>query len=132
MASINKILEGWADDWTETQEKRHTFADLKTRWRNDLRERLEIMYFPPGNITPEEFLHRILLSIWRLRLDKQGKERSVTVLFNSLDQLAARFPLCAKEPVFIAALLQLLCANRVTSLFVAASTQAEDATYHGS
>lgn len=131
VASINKILEDWANDPTEPEEKKQHYADLRIKWSRDLRERLEIMYFPPGNITPEEFLHRILLSIWRLRVDDRGRERGVTVLFNSLDQLAARFPLCAKEPVFIAALLQLLSANRVTSLFVAASKRAEDATYHG-
>jgi hypothetical protein len=83
-----------------------------------LLERLEMMYFPSGNITPEEFLHRIWLSIRRL---KTRRDQPITLLFNSLDQLGPRFPLCAKEPVFIATLIQMLSSEGVTSLFVAAS-----------
>ncbi len=127
VASINKILDDWSRDKKDLRKNKRLHLRLKGKWDDDLRERLEIMYFPPGNITPEEFLHRMLLSVWRLK----KVSPNVTVLFNSLDQLAARFPFCAREPVFIAALLQVLCANRVTSLFVAASKRAEDATYHG-
>jgi KaiC/GvpD/RAD55 family RecA-like ATPase len=121
LASINKILE----------DSKYSAEAIKNLWQSEFKKRLEIMYFPPGNITPEEFLHRILLNILRLKQQVQGGNANVTLLFNSLDQLAARFPLCAKEPVFIAALLQLLSANRVTSLFVSASERPEDATYHG-
>lgn len=80
--------------------------------------RLEIMYFPPGNITPEEFFHRVLLSIQRL---KQGSDHThITLLFNSLDQLSSRFPLCAKQGIFILGIIQMLSAEGVSSFFVAA------------
>lgn len=79
---------------------------------------LEIMYFPPGNITPEEFFHRVLLSIQRL---KQGSNNThITLLFNSLDQLSSRFPLCAKQGIFILGIIQMLSAEGVSSFFVAA------------
>lgn len=79
---------------------------------------LEIMYFPPGNITPEEFFHRVLLSIQRL---KQGSDHThITLLFNSLDQLSSRFPLCAKQGIFILGIIQMLSAEGVSSFFVAA------------
>ncbi len=78
--------------------------------------RLEIMYYPPGYITPEEFFHRLLLSIQRLKHDGSA----VSLLFNSLDQLAARFPLCARERIFIPGIVHMLTAEQVTSFFVAA------------
>src|SRR5262249_28020134 len=40
-------------------------------------ERLELMYFPPGYITPEEFFHRVYISIQRLRA--AGIDHEVTV-----------------------------------------------------
>jgi hypothetical protein len=129
VASINKILDDWSKEKAIPSEAKSRYLGLRDNWDPDLRECLEIMYFPPGNITPEEFLHRIMLSIWRLK--SKNLSKNVTVIFNSLDQLGPRFPLCAKEPVFIAALLQLLCANHVTSLFVAAAKRAEEATYYG-
>ena len=80
---------------------------------------LEILFFPPGYITPEEFYHRILMSLLRLkRPSKPGEEVHVTVLFNSLDQLSARFPLCAKEDVFIPGLIDTFTAEKVTSIFI--------------
>ena len=80
--------------------------------------RLEVTYYPPGFITPEEFFHRLLLSINRL---KSGSERAhVTVLFNSLDQLSSRFPLCAEQDIFIPGIIQMLSAEGATSIFVAA------------
>ena len=44
----------------------------------------------PGYITPEEFFHRLMLSA-----AAKGDNAHVTLLFNSLDQLSSRFPLCA-------------------------------------
>jgi KaiC/GvpD/RAD55 family RecA-like ATPase len=81
--------------------------------------RLEITYYPPGFITPEEFFHRMLLSLNRL---KAGSSKShVTVLFNSLDQLSSRFPLCVKEDIFIPG----------TSIFVAAHEEHVASEYYG-
>src|SRR5262249_35832376 len=120
--AMNRIIEAWDKDsdneWVRALKEqgrwRHSLDELLT---GEVLERFETLYFPPGNITPEEFLHRMLLSILRLR--KTGHD--LTFVFNGLDQLGPRFPLCAKEPVFVAALLQLLSAQEVTSLFVAAS-----------
>ncbi len=59
--------------------------------------KLEILFYPPGYITPEEFFHKMFISIQRLKLSQKG----ITLLFNSLDQLGSRFPLCAEETIFI-------------------------------
>ena len=75
---------------------------------------LEIAYYPPGYITPEEFCHRLLLSIHRLK----PADEHVTLLFNSLDQLSYRFPLCAKESIFIPGIISMLTAERISSFFV--------------
>lgn len=84
-------------------------------------DQLEILYFPPGNITPEEMFHRIYLSLMRLKVSDLGAdepEREVTVLFNSLDQLSSRFPLCAGEAIFVPGIIETLSAEKVTSIFI--------------
>jgi KaiC/GvpD/RAD55 family RecA-like ATPase len=110
--------------------------------------RLEILYYPPGYITPEEFFHRMLLSIYRMRAANEARKVSeraakdgksggsgleqevhsygITLLFNSLDQIASRFPLCAKEEVFIPGIIQTLSSIGVTSVFVGADTEGID------
>jgi KaiC/GvpD/RAD55 family RecA-like ATPase len=90
---------------------------------------LEITYYPPGFITPEEFFHRLLLCINRL---KSGHANShLSVLFNSLDQLSSRFPLCAQHRIFIPGIIQMLTAENVTSFFVAAKDDESGEDYYG-
>ena len=79
-------------------------------------DRLEILYYPPGYITPEEFFHRMMLSVHRLKHASQASQ--VTVLFNSLDQLSSRFPLCSNERIFVPGIIEALCAEQVTSIFI--------------
>jgi len=94
---------------------------------------LEIIYYPAGYITPEEFIHRLLLSIKRLKRGKISSPEAkphVSLLLNSLDQLASRFPLCARESIFVPALVQVLNAEEVSSFIVAApDTQHKADTY---
>lgn len=115
---------------------------IRDRWKADenaakkllngyLKEgRLEILTYMPGYVTPEEFFHRMLLSISRMRYckkdDSDRKERRIILVFNSLDQIASRFPLCAVEKVFIPAIIQTLSALGVTSVFVAAGEEGLD------
>ncbi len=84
---------------------------------------IELMDFMPGNISVEEFMHRILLSIARLKTAQNGGTRKVVCLVNSLDHLEARFPECARQPLFVVGLIELLSAEGVTSLFVDASSR---------
>jgi hypothetical protein len=89
--------------------------------------KLEILYFPAGYISPEEFFHRILLSVKRL-----GRSPSqISVLFNSLDQLRSRFPLCAANPIFLPGVIQMLRAEKVSSIFVAGSAEALESDEYG-
>ncbi|HKP53231.1 MAG TPA: ATPase domain-containing protein [Chloroflexia bacterium] len=96
---------------------------------NDLQKqnKLEILYYHPGYITPEEFFHRMFISIQRL---KKGK-RNLTVLFNSLDQLASRFPLCAKQEIFIPGILEALTGENATSIFIAVDERGQPAEQYG-
>lgn len=106
---------------------------LDTLQRDNL---LEILYYPPGYITPDEFFHRMFMSIYRSKYASQNKntnrpEKKITLLFNSLDQLAARFPLCAHQPIFIPAMIQSLSGENVTSIFIGVDEPGQPATQYG-
>jgi len=77
---------------------------------------LEILYFPPGYITPSEFFHRIFISVQKMKA--QSGKKDVILLFNSLDQLSSRFPLCASEEIFIPGLIAMLNDEDITSIFI--------------
>lgn len=95
--------------------------------------KLEILYYPPGYIAPEEFFHRLFTVIRRMKDGREGgtKSQPVTLLFNSLDQLQARFPLCAQEPMFVPSLINVLNAEQVTSLFVAVAESDQPEQQYG-
>jgi KaiC/GvpD/RAD55 family RecA-like ATPase len=95
------------------------------RFEND--NRLEVLYYSPGYITPEEFFHRMFISIHRLKMNNQ----SLTVLFNSLDQLSARFPLCAKQEIFIPGIIQALSAEDITSICIAVNEPGQPGEQYG-
>lgn len=99
---------------------------------------LEILYFHPGYITPEEFFHRMYMSVLRLKdlgqaeSTRSGEGRArVTVLFNSLDQLKARFPLCAAQDIFIPGIIDSLSGENVTSIFVAVDEPGQPTQQYG-
>jgi len=77
-------------------------------------DKLEILYFVPGYITPQEFFHRVFISVQRLK----RSNNKLTILFNSLDQLKARFPLCAKEGIFIPGMIEMFSGEGITSIFI--------------
>jgi len=87
--------------------------------------RLEIAYYPPGFITPEEFFHRLELSIARHRA-AAGVDAPLLVVFNSLNLLHSHFPLCAEHKIFIPAVIELLGHQGVTSFFVTARSGITD------
>jgi len=80
------------------------------------------VYFAPGYIPPDEFMHRVVVAIeGMIQRRDQPDGRSIIVVLNGIDHLAARHPLCAAEDMFIPALLSYLRKNRVTSLVIAAN-----------
>ncbi len=93
----------------------------------EIDNRLEVLYYAPGYITPEEFFHRMFISIHRLKMRNQ----SLTVLFNSLDQLSARFPLCAKQEIFIPGIIQALSAEDITSVCIAVNEPGQPGEQYG-
>ena len=88
---------------------------------------LEILYFPPGYITPEEFFHRIFISVHRLK----RQNSPLTVMFNSLDQISARFPLCAKQEIFIPGIIQTLSGEGATSICIAVDEPGQPVQQYG-
>ncbi|MFX0139220.1 MAG: hypothetical protein ACFFDN_36600, partial [Candidatus Hodarchaeota archaeon] len=102
--------------------------NAKSKLNNMLRNNeIEILYFPPGYITPDEFFHRMFMSIHRLKRDN----RTITLLFNSLDQISARFPLCAHQPIFIPAMIESLAGERVTNIFIAVDEPGQPVAQYG-
>ena len=89
--------------------------------------RLDILYYHPGYITPEEFFHRMFISVQRLK----ATQRPVTVLFNSLDQLSARFPLCARQRIFVPGIIEMLCGEGITSIFIAVDEKGQPDEQYG-
>jgi len=86
------------------------------------KDRLEVLYFWPGYISPEEFFHLVCTSVDRpgKGKDRSGKETksepAALLIINGLEQLSARFPLCAKESMFISGLLSVLTVKGITVL----------------
>jgi KaiC/GvpD/RAD55 family RecA-like ATPase len=91
------------------------------------KSQLETLYYHPGYITPEEFFHRMFISIHRLK----RTHRKLTVLFNSLDQLSARFPLCAKQEIFIPGMIEALSGEGATSIFIGVNERDQPVEQYG-
>ena len=52
-------------------------------------------------------------------------------MFNSLDQISARFPLCAKQEIFIPGIIQTLSGEDVTSICVAVDEPGQPVQQYG-
>jgi len=112
-----------------TQSKRAEISKKSSKMLNEALERddLEILYYPPGYITADEFCHRMSMSVYRLR----KRRKRVTLLFNSLDQISARFPLCAHQPILVPAIIECLSGEAVTSIFIAVDEPGQPPTQYG-
>ncbi len=104
------------------------FPDEKQKLNEfEASDRLEILYYPPGKITSNEFFHRMFMSIHRLK--QKGKK--LTVLFNSLDQLSARFPILSNEELFIPVVIESLSGEGITSIIVAVEEPGQPPEQYG-
>jgi hypothetical protein len=63
------------------------------------------------------------------RLKKQSS--ALTVMFNSLDQLSARFPLCAKQEIFIPGIIQTLSGEGATSICISVDEPGQPGQQYG-
>jgi hypothetical protein len=132
---ITKAKQGYPNGTTVTESR--VIRDLEKDGR------LQILYYHPGYITPEEFCHRMLVSVKHIKRDGEElvkKDKSeggttnwnkTTLLFNSLDQIPSRFPLCAKQDIFVPGLVDVLNGEEVTSIFVAVETPDQPITQYG-
>ncbi|HWB07539.1 MAG TPA: hypothetical protein VG796_31235 [Verrucomicrobiales bacterium] len=120
-ATMTSILAGFLQqrNLKLTSQRAFNKASVEMQKLERVEGRLDLSFFPPGYITPEEFFHRLSLAIKRLR--SGNPDRSITLVFNSVEQLSYRFPLCTKEPIFIPSIVQMLSAEGVSSFFIAAA-----------
>ena len=87
--------------------------------------RLDIVYFAPGYLPPEEFMHRVFVSIeGMIQRRKQEDGSHIIAVVNGIDHLTARHPLCAEETMFVPALVSYLNSRHVSSIVIAASDDA--------
>ncbi len=94
-------------------------ANLIQQWVSE--NRLDIVYFAPGYLPPEEFMHRVVVSIeGMVQRNGQLDGRNIFCVLNGIDHLAARHPLCAEEKMFLPALISYLNKALVTSAVIAA------------
>jgi hypothetical protein len=69
----------------------------------------------------------MFISVQRLK----STQKRVTVLFNSLDQLTARFPLCARQKIFVPGIIEMLCGEGITSVFIAVDEKGQPDEQYG-
>lgn len=82
-----------------------------------VQDRLEVLFFWPGYISPDEFIHLVQVAVDRRVRGADGKKVSLVVV-NGLEQLNARFPLCACENMFVSGLATLLTFCGTTNIIV--------------
>lgn len=119
------------DDEVSTAHKLNSILkddfDVKPVDASSYLKRTETLYFHPGYITAAEFFHRIYLCVQALK----RRHSRVVALFNGVDQIQARFPLCAREAMFIPATVELLSGEEATSIFVAVDEKDQPAAQFG-
>ncbi len=91
------------------------------------RDQLGFIHNEPAYITPAEFYHRVYVAYKRPRQSSKDSEpiQPVTfVIVDGLDRIETKFPLCAKEPLFVSTLASpLFKIDKTTSRAVFISSQ---------
>ena len=88
----------------------------------------EILYVSPRIYYPRRILPPHVASAFTTSKNKTGP---LTVLFNSLDQISARFPLCAKQEIFIPGIIQTLSGEGATSICIAVDEPGQPQQHYG-
>jgi KaiC/GvpD/RAD55 family RecA-like ATPase len=83
------------------------------------RPRMRVMHFPPDYFSAERCLFWVERTLGNM---KRRGERVSRVLFNSLSQLRYSSPMFSREPLFVAALIELFKKEGITSLFISVTS----------
>jgi KaiC/GvpD/RAD55 family RecA-like ATPase len=78
----------------------NVFSNQGNEVKNELKKKIEVLYYWPGYISPDEFIHIVKVAA--------QDDNIKYVVINGLEQLPARFPLCAQEKMFISGLIAYL------------------------
>lgn len=98
---------------------------------------LEILYNWPGNVSTGEFFHRIFVALNRPRIKNscsmKGKSntpkksgRAEIVIVDGLDHIEAKFPLLARERLFVPALFSLFKSYKICAVISSAQSKNVD------
>jgi len=110
---------------------------LAVAYVNDLfhQDKLGFIHNEPAYITPGEFFHRVYVAFKRPRessIEPKDHEslnpKEVTfVVVDGLDRIETKFPLCAKEPLFVSSLVTLFKIDKkACSIFISSQDPALD------
>jgi KaiC/GvpD/RAD55 family RecA-like ATPase len=121
MFTLRDDVRAAQDTLAQIANQENVAVELVEKCRSE--SRLDIVYFAPGYIPPEEFMHRVVVAIEGMIQRRAGEVdgRNIIAVLNGIDHLAARHPLCEAEDMFVPALISYLRKNRVTSLVIAAN-----------
>ncbi len=125
--------EGLLRGLPENPQQRKRNAQEHIRKELIAKDRLEILYFWPGYISPEEFFHLVGVAVERpgLGVSKYPCDPSTLVVINGLEQLSARFPLCDKENMFVAGLISMFTVKGITVLVTSGGSATIPAAHGG-
>lgn len=93
-------------------------------------DKLSFIHYEPAYISPGEFFHRVYVALKRPRQGFQDtarrEERAGFVIVDGLDQIESKFPLCAKEPLFVSSLVSLFKTDKHACAVFISSQDPED------
>lgn len=81
-------------------------------------DRFNIQYTPPDYFTPASFLN------WVDKALREASGPTARIVFNGIDQLISGSPIFAKEPMLVAALVELFKSVGATCLFLGSESPA--------
>ena len=114
--TLAEILSNQLDDDGNAWAKISDIDDAQNKLNEYLdKDRLEVLFFWPGYISPEEFFHLVQVAVNR---SPKGEKPVSLVVVNGLEQLNARFPLCARENMFVSGLITMLSVCGTTNIVV--------------
>ncbi len=94
-------------------------------------DRISFIHNEPSYITAAEFFHRVYVAYNRPRGEQKGSadgtERGYFVVVDGLDHIETKFPLCAKEKLFVSALVTLFkSGNKACAVFLSEQDPEKD------
>lgn len=125
--SLTNVARGALQPNVEGYKNRLAVARVNDLFHCD---KLGFIHNEPAYITPGEFFHRVYVAFKRPRESSKTPDQATEVKFvviDGLDRIDTKFPLCAKEPLFVSALLTLFkIEKKACSIFLSSQDGGSD------